>query len=51
MAAIPRSVSRALVLNSHKASEFLNKKVNTSADAIKRFLAIINDWITIFTTN
>ena len=37
MAAISRSVSRALVLNSHKASEFLNKKVNTSADAIKRF--------------
>ena len=37
MAAISISVSRALVLNSHKASEFLNKKVNTSADAIKRF--------------
>lgn len=37
MAAISKPVNGAFVLNSHKVSEFLTKKVNTSSDAIRRF--------------
>lgn len=37
MAAISKPVNGAFVLSDRKATEFLNKKVNTSSDAIRRF--------------
>ena len=37
MPVISRPTNGAFVLNSHKASEFLAKKGNTSTDAIRRF--------------
>ena len=37
MSAISKQVNGAFVLNNRKASEFLNKKVYTSSDAIRRF--------------
>lgn len=37
MAAISKPVNGAFVLSSHKASEFLTKRGNSSSDAIRRF--------------
>ena len=37
MSAISKPVNGAFVLSSHKASEFLTKRGNSSSDAIRRF--------------